>query len=530
MDYDESRLSAYLDGELGEQEREWLENELTASAQLRHKLDQLRREAEQVSQALDSLSPRGATVSTALALERLLSNLFPDGQDMSVLDHVGSEEPAVHVWESPSLVAEVRDVLKDTRDKRSQAMEGSVLRGRPELVGGIVVLAISIITVTLALLFNADSSPIEFIRPVGNWPSETTESPPSSVSTNPSLNRGIQVDPLGDAEANVGHVKSLGFEWVKLQMPWKIVEPTAENYDWAPWDEAIGTYADNGTQVMLNISKAPDWARPADDDKSVEGLPADPATYAEFVALVAERYQGQVQAIEIWDEQNLWYKAGGMGRIDAEAYVELLAETYQAIKAVDEGVIVISGGMTPAENVLGADNREIAVDDVDYLEQMYAYGFGDYLDVLGVHAPGYNCPALADWQTFEDDTAAFRGPFEARHHAWCFLGPLEAYREVMMVNGNEDKSIWVTEFGWAVSNEAQQGYEYAADNTPEEQAQWIIEALQWAEDQNWVGAMFLWNLDYGLTAPDTALADFGILDTPAYDALVEMNQGKNEER
>jgi hypothetical protein len=51
-----------------------------------------------------------------------------------------------------------------------------------------------------------------------------------------------------------------------------------------------------------------------------------------------------------------------------------------------------------------------------------------YFDVLGVHAPGYNCPALADWRTFEDDTATFRGPFEARHHAWCFLGPLQAYR------------------------------------------------------------------------------------------------------
>jgi len=161
---------------------------------------------------------------------------------------------------------------------------------------------------------------------------------------------------------------------------------------------------------------------------------------------------------------------------------------------------------------------------------MYANGFREYVDVLGVHAAGYNCPALADWQTFEDDTATFRGPFEARHHAWCFLGPLEAYREVVVANGDEDRSMWITEFGWAVSDAAQQGYEYAGDNTPEEQAQWIIEALQWAESQNWVGAMFLWNLDYGLTAPGTALADFGILDTPAYEALVEMNQGKDEER
>jgi hypothetical protein len=179
---------------------------------------------------------------------------------------------------------------------------------------------------------------------------------------------GVQVDPLGDAQANVNHVKALGFGWVKLQMPWKNVEPAQGSYEWGAWDEAIGAYADNDIRVMLNISKAPDWARPADDDRSVEGLPADPADYAEFVAQVAERYRGQVQAIEIWDEQNLWYKAGGMGRIDAEAYVELLAQAYQAIKAVDAGVMVISGGMTPADTVLSADNREVAVNDVDYSE------------------------------------------------------------------------------------------------------------------------------------------------------------------
>jgi hypothetical protein len=100
----------------------------------------------------------------------------------------------------------------------------------------------------------------------------------------------------------------------------------------------------------------------------------------------------------------------------------------------------------------------------------------------------------------------------------------------MVANGDQDRSVWVTELGWAVSEEAQQGYEYAGDNTPEEQAQWIIEALQWAEAQDWVGAMFLWNLDYGLKAPGTPLADFGILDTPAYEALVEMNQARDEER
>ena len=60
------------------------------------------------------------------------------------------------------------------------------------------------------------------------------------------------------------------------------------------------------------------------------------------------------------------------------------------------------------------------------------------------------------------------------------------------------------------------------DNTPEEQAQWIVEAYQLAKNWGWVGPMFLWNLDYGVTAAGTELANFGILNTPTYNALANM--------
>lgn len=342
--------------------------------------------------------------------------------------------------------------------------------------------------------------------------------------------RGIQADPLGDTEANVEHLKALGFGWVKFQMAWKDVEPTQGDYKWAMWDEVIGAYAENRTHVMLSIVKAPDWARPDDDDKSVEGPPADPATYAKFVALVADRYRGQVQAIEVWDEQNMGYKAGGVGRIDAKIYVELLQRAYQAIKSVNEEMMVVSGAMTPAVTVTDPTQGTAAVDDIHYLQEMYDNGFKGYFDALGAHAPGSNCPALADWRTFDDESASFRAPFETRYHSWCFLGPLETYRAVMLANGDGDKPIWVTQFGWAVAASPVPGYEYAADNTYEEQAQWIVEAYRWAADQAWVGRMFLWNLDYSLTAPDTPLASFSILGTPAYKAVVEMNQSGNEEK
>ncbi|MEW5960460.1 MAG: glycosyl hydrolase family 18 protein, partial [Chloroflexota bacterium] len=342
--------------------------------------------------------------------------------------------------------------------------------------------------------------------------------PPAVAPVNVPFGYGIQADPRGDTAASIGYIKALGFNWVKFQMAWKDVEPAPGDYSWGMWDNIINAYHSNGIQVLLSIPKAPDWARPFDDDKSVEGPPQDPGQYAGFVAMVADRYRGQVQAIEIWNEQNLWYEAGGVGRIDAANYVQLLQMSYRAVKEANPQLIVVSGALTPAGNVGG-----VAVDDIDYLNQMYAGGVKGFFDALGAHPSGYNCPANGDWRTVQDPTATgFRGPFDNRHHSWCFRGTMEGYREVMAANGDAGKAIVPTEFGWAVSGNPQPGYEYARDNTLEEQAQWIVEAYQLGKNWGWAGPMFLWNLDYGVTAPGTELANFGILNRPAYEALANM--------
>ncbi|UCC87469.1 MAG: cellulase family glycosylhydrolase [Anaerolineales bacterium] len=332
---------------------------------------------------------------------------------------------------------------------------------------------------------------------------------------------GIQVDPRGNKADNIGHIQALGFRWVKLQMPWKDVEPNPGNYQWGMWDDVIGTYSGAGIKVLLSIPKAPDWARPPGTDLSVEGPPADYATFAYFLGQVTQRYQGRVQAIEVWNEQNLWYEGGG-APMPPEQYVAMLAAAYQAIKAADPNMIVVSGAPTPAGDVGGA-----AIDDISYLSAMYAAGLKEVSDAIGAHPSGYNCPAGAYWETVNDLTAtSFRGPFENRHHSWCFRGTMEGYRNVMVANGDAAKTIWPTEFGWASSGNPAPNYEYAADNTLEEQAQWTVEAYQMAKQWGWVGTTFLWNLDYGVTAAGTELAQWGLLQpggpVPAYFALAGM--------
>ena len=353
-------------------------------------------------------------------------------------------------------------------------------------------------------------------------PEQPAASPPvASAVGNLPFGYGIQADPRGNKAANIGHIQALGFNWVKFQMPWKDVEPSQGNYQWGTWDDVIGAYSAAGIKVMLSIPKAPDWARPPGDDKSVEGPPADYGTFARFLGEVTNRYKGKVQAIEVWNEQNLWYEGGG-SPMPPDQYVAMLAAAYETIKTANPEMIVVSGAPTPAGDV---GNK--AIDDLNYLSAMYAAGLKNVSDAIGSHPSGYNCPADGDWQTVEDPTAtAFRGPFENRHHSWCYRGTMEGYRNVMVANGDDEKTIWPTEFGWAVSSNPHPGYDYARDNTLEEQAQWIVQSYQQGKAWGWVGTMFLWNLDYGVTAAGTELAAFGLLNhggaVPAYAGLANM--------
>ena len=99
----------------------------------------------------------------------------------------------------------------------------------------------------------------------------------------------------------------------------------------------------------------------------------------------------------------------------------------------------------------------------------------------------------------------------------------------MTAFGDSDRKLWATEFGWAcienMTDRPNEGYEYAADNTEMEQAEYLVTALQIARNKGYMGVMFVWNLNF---APARGAQDeraaFGILhedwsQRPSYQTL-----------
>jgi len=338
---------------------------------------------------------------------------------------------------------------------------------------------------------------------------------------------GIQIQPYGGADINyaANAIKGMGFNWVKWQLPWKEMEGSPGAIGWGGQDNLVNFFAGQGINILASIVKAPDWARSPTSDFSVEGPPADPQTFANFLGQYAGRYCGKVKAIEVWNEQNLYYE-WGHEPLDPARYMQLLAASYGAIKAACPQMIVVSGALTPAGSI-----GDLAVDDQVYLEGMYQHGLKQYADAIGIHPSGYNVPPDRTWQQACDyinqSGASFRGPCDSPHHSWAPRSTVEGSRNVMLKYGDVNKRLWPTEFGWAVGPAVNNNYGYANDNSRDEQARWTVQFYQWMKSTGYVGVAFLWNLNFSMTNPGTELQQWSIVDqgggpTQTYQALQAM--------
>ena len=357
-------------------------------------------------------------------------------------------------------------------------------------------------------------------RPLVNvaLPGATPTPPPAPITT---LGYGFQLDWSGDYQRALSLTKEAGFNWVKFQARWEQLEPTQGNILWSNVDYIVNAANDAGVKLLFSVVTAPRWAR-AGQNMAVHGPPNDPNAYANFVSALAKRYKGKIAAYEIWNEQNLDREWGGPSRQSAANYVTLLKAAFQAVKAADPQAKIITGALTPAGNVnIPSLGGLLARDDVEYLQEMYEAGMKGYFDAVAVHPSGFN--NAPDLDPLEPDVLARPGSFK-QHRSFYFRN-YERYREIMVQQGDGDKALWFTEFGWASGCNAGNEWAYANENTEQDQASYLVKAYEVARRSGYVGPMFIWNLNFSGT--DEAKCAFAVLNPdgsprPAFNGLKQM--------
>jgi hypothetical protein len=374
---------------------------------------------------------------------------------------------------------------------------------------------------------DAEPAPPEVVNRIRPWPVDK-------------FGYGIQIHgdaTYGDAGRVMDVVRNqLGLNWIKVQLQWQFVHPEPGVEQWFFYDDTIQKAVEQDLNIMLSVVKAPAWTRAAGNPI---GPPDDYNEYASFLTELINRYPNQIGAIEVWNEQNLdreWQTANGTS---PEDYVRFLQVAYETIKAADPNIVVISGALSPT----GPGDWVRWADDFEYMDRALAAGMLNYADCVGAHHNGYNVPPdvrVEDTNTLpESQTAEFRGPFDNQYtngvlnHLWTFKTTIDGYVERIQAVDPAMK-LCITEFGWASSegyDVVPDTFEFANDNTLQEQADYIVQAYQQTRDSGNVWLVFLFNFDYGNkgTGPEDDPVPYSIIDTigaprPAFGAIAAMDK------
>jgi len=327
----------------------------------------------------------------------------------------------------------------------------------------------------------------------------------------------------------------LHLQWVKMQVRWHEMERSQGAIDWGLLDSAMEQACQKGLRVMLSVVAAPEWthAQPMPAPEGQQAPPDNYQLYADFLGNLMQHYPGQIGAIEVWNEENLereWNTAAGIAPVE---YVKLLQAVYTTIKSNDPKVLVISGAPAPTgATISSSTGRPIVVDDATYLTQFVQAGGLQYADCIGTHSNGTNLPPDADGAHPPGDGTGytFKGPWTTPHYSWALKSQVETYAQIL----KNQKQQCVTEFGYAsaINGVFRPGFEFAADVTEKQQADYLVAAYNWMRDSGSVKMAFLFNLDYGPKGGDPATDDnviFSILSKeglprPAFDAISLMDK------
>lgn len=356
--------------------------------------------------------------------------------------------------------------------------------------------------------------------PAPTAPAETaTAVPPTPLPPpvpKPSYGVQLHIPPEWEMEQTLHWAQGLGVGWVKHQVQWHTIEHGPDHFDWENLDRVVDGLHRAGFDVLLSVTRAPDWTREAELEG---GPPVDYGQFGRFMEQLAGRYQGRVQAYELWNEPNLAREWRG-DTLDPARFVALAAEGARGVRSADPNALIISG----APAVTGIDDGVTAIDDRVFLRGMFEAGIAQHVDTIGAHPYGYANPPEESAHDEAHTTTSHN-----EHPSFFFLDTLEDYRRVMQEYGSDQLRIWVTEFGWptpeGLGEMDMAGWEYGSQISEAQQADYVVRAFHMGDERPWVGPMFLWNLNLAtIWGPDNTFSAYSLLRPdgsyrPAYIAL-----------
>lgn len=288
----------------------------------------------------------------------------------------------------------------------------------------------------------------------------TGGNPPPTSPPPPVANAAFELGGQTHGFSNPTLMAYAGMNWVKFQHKWGVGDSP---------DAVAGRIQQahaNGFKVLLSI--------PGADHSSI-----DYNAYTAFLGGVAALGP---DAIEVWNEMNI-DREWPNGQIDPALYTNnMLKPAYQAIKAANPNVMVISGAPAPTGFFGGCSGG--GCDDAPYIAGMAAAGAANYMDCIGIH---YNEGIIPPSQQSGDP--------RTEHYTRYFWGMVNTYYNAF----GGSRKLCFTELGYLSGEDyggLPAGFAWAGNTTIAQHAAWLAEATSLAANSGKTRLLIVFNVDF----------------------------------
>ncbi len=231
------------------------------------------------------------------------------------------------------------------------------------------------------------------------------------------------LDPAGYSEEMYRAMRQAGVRACRIGASWANIESTRGVYNWTSVDKQVELCLANGIEPYCLIVNAPSWADGNPDAIYDTPILESAAPYfTAFCTAMAQRYKGKIKYYEFWNEENGygWHHENNQFNWYWE-YLPWLKRAYSGLKAGDPDCKVAVGGLDDADGHAAG-----------YLSLLYSIGAKGWFDAVATH------------------------PYDKGRGAENLRNRLRALHNVMVANGDGDKPLWITEWGYNYDMDEQQ--------------------------------------------------------------------------
>lgn len=307
----------------------------------------------------------------------------------------------------------------------------------------------------------------------------------------------------------VTDMHDVGLTWVRAQENWSTIETAKGVYNWSLLDQAVAKANAANVNLVFPIRNAPSWhltqtCTSSDGHKQQFPGVQDMVTFA---TAVAQRYtnqgHGSIAAIQIGNED--WDNAQ-FGNLTQSAqcrvpnyYAPVLSAAYDAIKAVNPHILVISAGL------FWKRPQHIH----DWYAYLYQHGDADKFDFGDFHY--YMCNTSLG-VVYDPNVGGPNGTSFSSD--WPTLNTIFSAFQQANTENNVTKSLWITETGYTINGNNQPSQCIVSQQTV---ANYMTEELDDARLSGGLVAKLFWfTMDEGTNGMSITQ---GTMKTIAYTTL-----------